>query len=130
MRIYLQMRSCWLLLADGGLRVQPEPLPRMFMRVGQRVELTLSGALDFGVDSCGDPVVRASNPRLSNWGIQPSELATNFEPDVRRALEELGIEATVAIDGPAILAPANSVRGSSLALDGEETFSIHRGEWN
>jgi hypothetical protein len=100
----VQLESCWFLLMDSGVfPLQLDPLPRTFMRVGQRVELTLSGPMVGCETECTYPIVHASDPRLSDWGVQPTELVMDFELDVRRTLEELGLEASVAMDATGVL---------------------------
>jgi len=54
----VQLESCWFLLMDSGVfPLQLDPLPRTFMRVGQRVELTLSGPMVGCGTECTYPIV-------------------------------------------------------------------------
>ena len=110
--------GCWILLPDGGSGpYRLDPLPRGFMRMGQRVELTLSGPLDFaGLDDCPFPQVTASAARPGNWDVQATDSVLGLEPLVRAELVELGTAATVSVDGT-LLAVTGLNRGQLWPLE-------------
>jgi hypothetical protein len=122
----VQMQGCWFLLIDSGFQLAPEALPSNFMRVGQRIELTLSEPLSLGETDSGQyPTYQASDPRLSDWGIQPTEFVTSFELEVQRALEELAFGATVSIDGTgAFVSGMNSDQITRLEESLREDFGM------